>query len=169
MPFAAPVTNATLPAKGLSLFIISCSFQMFGEKGREFVERDKLRPVIEVNVSGVGNGDQFLWLTGKPVSLFTELSGMSSLARDEKHGTRRNRLNVSEGVEIHELDVTAERRVRGEFRRAAFGREFTSWRTVEVIKLRLDRSVVFFQLLQLSVGDFGFTPSKSYLRLLAGF
>ena len=44
---------------------------MLGEKGRELVERDKLHPVVEVNVAGVGNGDQFLWLTGKPVSLFT--------------------------------------------------------------------------------------------------
>ena len=138
---------------------------MFGEKGREFVERDKLRPVIEVNVSGVGNDDQFLWLTGKPVSLFTELSGMSSLARYEKHGTRRNRLNVSEGVEIHELDVTAERRVRGEFRRAAFGREFTSWRTVEVIKLTLDRVDVFIQFMARSAGVLGLTASKLYIAL----
>jgi len=37
---------------------ISCSFQMLGEKGRELGERDKLHPVIEVNVSSVGNDDQ---------------------------------------------------------------------------------------------------------------
>ena len=61
---------------------------MLGEKGRELVERDKLDPVVEVNVAGGGNDDQFLWLTGKPVSIFTELSGMSGIARDEKHGTR---------------------------------------------------------------------------------
>ena len=111
---------------------------MLGEKGRELVEQDKLHPVVEVNVAGVRNDDQFLWLTGELVSLFTELSGMGGLTRDEKQGTRRNRLNVRERIKIHELDVTAERRVRGEFRRAALGREFTSWSAVEVIELTLN-------------------------------
>ena len=138
---------------------------MLREKGSELVERDKFHPVIEVDMAGVGNDDQFLWLTGKPVSLFTELSGMSSLARYEKHGTRRNRLNVSEGVEIHELDVTAERRVSGKVWRAAFGREFTSWRTVEVIKLTLDRIGVFVQSMARSAGVFCFTASKLYIAL----
>src|SRR4030095_16441252 len=138
---------------------------MLGEKGRELVERDKLHPVIEVNVSGVGNDDQFLWLTGKPVSLFTELSGMSGLTRDEKHGTRRNRLNVRERVKIHELDVTAERRVRGEFRRAALGREFTSWSAVEVIKLTLNGVGFFIQFMDRSAGVFGLTASKLYIAL----
>src|SRR5438094_8821210 len=165
MPFAAPVTKATLSAKGLSLFVISCSFQMLHEKGSELVERDKLHPVVKVNMAGVGNDDQFLWLTGKPVRLFTELSGMSGLTRDEKHGTRRNRLNVRERVKIHELDVTAERRVRGELRRAAFGREFTSWRTVEVIKLTLNRVDVFIQFMARSAGVLGLTASKLYIAL----
>ena len=48
-------------------------FQILGEKGREFVERDKLHPVVEIDVAGAGNDEQFLGLTGKPVSLFTEL------------------------------------------------------------------------------------------------
>src|SRR5213079_2818129 len=90
MPLAPPVIKATLPAKALSLFVISWSFQMLREKGRELVERDKFRPVVEVNVAGVGNDDQFLRLTGKPVGLFTEFSGMSGLTRDEQHRTRRN-------------------------------------------------------------------------------
>src|SRR5437773_6561512 len=101
MPLPAPVTKATLPAKALSLFVISCSFQMLLEKGRELVERDKFRPVVEVNVAGVGNDDQFLRLTGKPVGLFTEFSGMSGLTRDGQHRMRRNCLNVRERVEIH--------------------------------------------------------------------
>ena len=139
---------------------------MLREKGRELVERDKLHPVVEVNVAGAGNDDQFLWLTGKPVSLFTELSGMSVLTRDEKHGTRRNRLNVRERVKIHELDVTAERRVRGEFRRAALGREFTSRSAVEVIKLTLNGVGVFIQFMDRSAGVFGLTASKLYIALL---
>src|SRR5882724_11170016 len=147
-------------------FFASSLFQMLGEKGRELVEGDKLHPVVEVNVTGVGDDDQFLWLTGKPVSLFTELSGMSGLTRDEKHGTRRNRLNVRERVKIHELDITAERRVCGELRRAAFGREFTSWRTVEVIKLTLNRIRLFIQFMARSAGVFCFTASKLYISLL---
>ena len=67
---------------------------MLREKGRELVEGDKLHPVVKVNVSSARNDEQFLWLTGKPVCLFTKLSGMSVLTRDEKHGTRRNRLYV---------------------------------------------------------------------------
>src|SRR5206468_3994189 len=169
MPFAAPVTKATLPANALSLFVISCSFQMLLEKGRELVERDKFRPVVEVNVAGVGNNDQFLWLTGKPVGLFTEFSGMSVLTRDEKHGTRRNCLNVRERVEIHELDITAERRVRGEFRRAALGREFTSRSAVEVIKLTLNRVGVFIQFMARSAGVFGLTAGKFCIALLRCF
>src|SRR6266487_4011183 len=85
IPLPAPVTKATLPAKVLSLFVISCSFQMLREKGRELAERDKFHPVVEVNVTGVGNDEQFLGLTGKPVGLFTELSGMSVFTRYEKH------------------------------------------------------------------------------------
>src|SRR5438046_10341160 len=88
MPFAAPVTKATLPAKALSLFVIA--FQMLREKGRELVEWDKFHPVVEVNMACVGNDDQFLRLTSKPVCLFTEFSGMSGLTGDEQHMTRRN-------------------------------------------------------------------------------
>src|SRR5438477_11248576 len=99
---------------------------MLGEKGRELVKRDQLHPVVEVNVARVGNDDELLWLIGKLVSLFAELSGMSIFTGDEEHGTRRNRLNIAERIKIHELHVTAKRRVRGDFRRAALGSEFTS-------------------------------------------
>ena len=77
--------------------VVASPIQMFGEKGRELVEGDKLHPVVKVNVAGLGNDDQFLWLTGKPVSLFTELSGVRVLTRNEKHGTRRNRLMSANG------------------------------------------------------------------------
>src|SRR5438876_7604355 len=140
--------------------VVASPIQMFGEKGRELVEGDKLHPVVKVNVAGLGNDDQFLWLTGKPVSLFTELSGVRVLTRNEKHGTRRNRLNVRERVEVHELDVTAERRMRGEFRRATFGRVFASWRAVIVIKLTLNGVGAFIQLMARSTGVFGLTASK---------
>jgi len=139
---------------------------MLREKGRELLEGDKLHPVVKVNVSSARNDEQFLWLTGKPVCLFTKLSGMSVLTRDEKHGTRRNRLNVRERVEVHELDVTAERRMRGEFRRATFGRVFASWRAVKVIKLALNGVGAFIQLMARSTGVFGLTASKLYMALL---
>src|SRR5437773_7615552 len=113
-------------------------FKILSEKGRQLVERDKLHAVVEVNVAGVRNDEQFLWLTRTPVSLLTELSRMGDLTCDEQHGTRRNCLNVAERVKIHELHVTAVRRVCGEFRRASRGREFTSWGAVEVIKLALN-------------------------------
>src|SRR5882724_1343117 len=146
-------------------FFASSLFQMLGEKGRELVEGDKLHPVVEVNVTGVGDDEEFLWLTGKPVSLFTELSGVGGLTRDEKHGTRRNRLNVHERVEIHKLGITAERRMRGEFRRAALGCVFTSWSAVEVIKLTLNGAGVFIQLVDCPTGVFGLTASKLYITL----
>src|SRR5207249_7979944 len=79
IPLPAPVTKATLPAYD-SFFcidvtprcVVASPIEMFGEKGRELVEGDKLHPVVKVNVAGLGNDDQFLWLTGKPLSLFTE-------------------------------------------------------------------------------------------------
>lgn len=108
--------------------------QIFSEKGREFIEWDEFHPVIKVNVTGAWNDDQFFGLTGQLVSLFAELPGIGNLTRNEERGARRNRLNVRERVKIHELHVTAERRMRREVRRTALGREFTSRSAVEVVK-----------------------------------
>jgi hypothetical protein len=63
-------------------------FQVLAKEGCELVELNKFHPVVKIHVAGVRNDDQFLWLTGKPVCIFTELSGMSGIPRDEKHWTR---------------------------------------------------------------------------------
>ena len=148
-------------------YVIVCFdlFQVLCEEGRKLVERNKFHPVVKIYVAGVRNDDQFLWLTGKLVSLFTELSGMGGLTRDEKHRTRRNRLDVYERVKIHEFDVTAQSRVRGECRRAALGRELTSRSAVEVIKLTLNGVGVFIQFMVRSAGMFGLTASKLDISL----
>jgi hypothetical protein len=60
----------------------------FGKEVGQLVEGDKFHPVVEIDVAGVRNDEQFLWLTGKAVSLFTKLPGMRGITRDEKHRTR---------------------------------------------------------------------------------
>ena len=139
--------------------------QMLGEKGRELVERDKLHPIVEVNVAGVGNDDQFLWLTCKLVGLFTELSGMGGLTRDEKHRTRRNRLDVRERIEIQNLTLLLSVGCVVSVGDAALGRELTSRSAVEVIKLTLNRMSVFTQFMVRSAGVFGFTTNKFHITL----
>src|SRR4029077_12895292 len=62
--------------------------QVFGKEVGQLVEGDEFHPVVEIDVAGVRNDEQFLWLTGKAVSLFTELPGMRGITRDEKHRTR---------------------------------------------------------------------------------
>jgi hypothetical protein len=94
-------------------------------------------------VTGARNNEKFFGLTGKPVGILTELSGMRVFTRDEKHRTRGNRLNVIERVEIHELNVAGQRRVRGEFGRRALGSAFASRSAVEIIKLTLNGVSVF--------------------------
>jgi hypothetical protein len=61
---------------------------MLGEEGGKFVERNKFHAVVKIHVAGVRNDDQLLRLSGKPVGIFTELSGVSGIARNEKNGTR---------------------------------------------------------------------------------
>ena len=96
-------------------------FQILGEEGRELVERNQVHPVVEVDVARAGNDEQFLRLAGELVGLLAELSGMRVVARDEQHRTRRDRLDVVERVEVHELHVAAERRMRRQLRRLPSG------------------------------------------------
>ena len=91
---------------------------------------------------------------------------MSGIPRDEKHGTRRNRLDVSERVEVHEFHVTAQRRVCRELRRASLGGELPSRRAVEVIELTLNGMGILIQLMIRPAGVFGFTASKLHVALL---
>jgi hypothetical protein len=42
-------------------------------------------------------------------------------ADDEERGPGRNSLDIGKWIEVRELDVAGQRRVRGEFERLAFG------------------------------------------------
>ena len=57
------------------------------------------------------NDQKLFRLGGKLIGLLTELSGMSVLSRDEKHGTGRDGLDVLERVEVHELYVAGQGRM----------------------------------------------------------
>ena len=92
---------------------------------------------------------------------------MSAIARNEKHGTRRNRLYVCERVKIHEFDVTAKRRMRGELRRLAWRSAFTSRSAVEVIKLTLNGARVLIQFMDGPAGVFGLAAINSIYRCSA--
>ena len=84
------------------------------EKRRQLVERDELHAVIEVDVAGVRDDDQFLRLAGELVGVFAELEGMGLIAGDEEQRAGRNRLDVVERIEVHELDVAGQGRMRGQ-------------------------------------------------------
>src|SRR5205809_7940890 len=91
---------------------------------------------------------------------------MCGFTRDDKHRTRRNRLNIGERIEVHELDVAAQGRMRSEFRRAAFRRELTSRCAVEVVELPLNWVGVFVQVMTRSAGVFSFTAGELDIPLL---
>ena len=76
---------------------------------------------------------------------------MRLVARDEQHRTRRDRLDVVEGVEIHELDVTGQGRVRRQFGRRTRGGELAARRAIEVIEFALNRMGILIQLVHLSL------------------
>src|SRR6187431_1947332 len=67
-------------------------------------------------------------------------------AGDEEHRTGRDRLDVREGVEVHELGVAAERRMG---RRA---RAVTPCRAVEVVKFAINRTRIGIELFGGSAG-----------------
>src|SRR3954451_9055408 len=106
----------------------SSSLHVLGEEGRQLIERDDVHAVVEVDVPRVRDDEQLLRLGGEPVGVLAELDGMGLLARDEQERAGRNRLDVVERIEVHELDVAGERRMRGQLRRAALRRELAAWR-----------------------------------------
>lgn len=69
---------------------------------------------------GSGDDIQFLRFRREPVRVFAELDGVRLFAAMNSMGRGGNRLDVRERVEVHELDVAGERRVRGELRGGAF-------------------------------------------------
>src|SRR6187402_187005 len=72
---------------------------------------------------------------------------MSVGAGDEEHRTGRDRLDVREGVEVHELGVAAERRMR---RRV---RAVTPSRAVEVVEFAINRTRLVIEFFGGSAGE----------------
>src|SRR5215212_8903587 len=100
----------------------SASFQIRFEESLQLVEGDQLHPVVEIDVAGPRDDEQFLRLGGSLVGVFAELPGMGRLPSDEEHGAGRDRLDVLERVKIHEPDVAGKSWVRCKFWRLAFRR-----------------------------------------------
>ena len=109
---------------------------------------------------------QFLRLGRAPVGVLAELARVRLVARDEQHRTRRDRLDVIERVEVHELDVAGQRRVRRQLRRSALGRELAPRRAVEVVELALDGVRVGGQLVHRPAGVLGFAARELDVALL---
>src|SRR4051794_23191524 len=128
--------------------------QIVLEERSQLVEWDQVHPVIEIDMSGARDDQEFLGLTGKPVGLFAELPAMRNLPRDEQHRARRDRLDVVERVEVHELDVARQRRMRSGVRAV------TSGRAVEVIELAINRGRLVGELFRSSAGEFGWTARE---------
>lgn len=97
--------------------------KVLAEERVELVPRDQVHAIVEIDVTGAADPDQFLRLGRPLVGILAELARVRLIAGDEEHRTRRDRLDVVERVEIHELDVAGQRRVRRETGRAALGRD----------------------------------------------
>lgn len=95
--------------------------QSVPEERREFFERNQIDPIIEIHMAGVRNYQQLLGLARELVGLLAEFPGVGVTADDEERGPWRNRLDIGKWIEIPELDVAGQRRVRGEFGRLTFG------------------------------------------------
>src|SRR4051794_33115509 len=117
---------------------IPSSLQVVSEERRQLIERDDVHAVVEVDVPRVRDDEQLFRLGGELVGVLAELDGMGLLARDEEQRAGRNRLDVVERIEVHELDVAGQGRMRGQLGRAAFGRELAARRAIEVVELPLD-------------------------------
>ena len=143
--------------------------QVFRKEVGEFAEGDKACPVIQIHMPGSGDDIQFLRFRREPVRVFAELDGVRLFARDEQHGARGNRLDVRERVEVHELDVAGERRVRGELRGGAFRSEFPSRRPVECVEFPLDGRGRFRQFMDGAAGVPGFAAREFRIALFRRF
>src|SRR3954465_749337 len=82
------------------------------EEAGQLVERDEVDAIVEIDVTGAGNDDQFLGLSSEGVGVLAELAGVRVLPGDEQHRSRRDCLDVVEGIEVHELDVAGHRGLR---------------------------------------------------------
>lgn len=56
-------------------------------------------------MAGTGNPEHLLWLDGPGIRILAELAGVGLVAGDEEQWTRGNRVDIVEGVEVHELEA----------------------------------------------------------------
>ncbi|MEG4073206.1 hypothetical protein QUA30_11115 [Microcoleus sp. Pol14C2] len=139
---------------------------MLIEKGRKLVPRDKVHPVVQIDMASVRNDVEFLWFGGALIGIFAELPRMCIVTRDEQHGTRRNRLDVIERVKVQEFDVAGKCRVGCKFRRRTFGGVFVPGSGVEVIELTLNGGGVLIQLMHSPACVLGFAARELRIALL---
>jgi hypothetical protein len=88
---------------------------MLAEEAVQLIELDQVHAVVQVDVCGAGHDVEVLRF-GPLVGILAELAGVGLVACDEQHRAWRDRLDVTERVEVRELDVAGQGRVRGEFR-----------------------------------------------------
>ena len=88
-------------------FHIGSLFEVLSEIAVQFRQRDCqiFRTVVEIDVPGIRNNEEFLGFGREPVCIFTELHGVGLFTGDEQQGTRRDRFQVREGIKIMNLTL----------------------------------------------------------------
>ena len=90
-------------------------FQVPAEKFSQFVERDDVDPVVQIDVSCAPDVIQFLRFGSTLAGIFRKFFRVCLIASDEEQGTWRDRFHIVERIEVHELDVGRQGRVRRQF------------------------------------------------------
>lgn len=73
-----------------------CLDEVDGEERFELVQRDKVGPVVKVNMAGARDDVHLLGLGRRLVGVFTEVSRMRVLTEDEQQRPRRDGVDVTE-------------------------------------------------------------------------
>lgn len=89
-------------------------------------------------MAGARDPDQLLGLGSLRVSILAELARVRPVARYEEQRSRRDDVDVVEGVKVVELDLARDGRLRGAVGRGALGRELAAAGAVKVKELDPD-------------------------------
>src|SRR4051812_43802496 len=81
---------------------LNSSPQVLFEKRRNAVERDLVQAVVQIDVAGAGDDQQFLRFGCGGIGGFTEVARVGLFAMNEKDRPRRDFLNVAEDWHVHE-------------------------------------------------------------------
>lgn len=111
-----------------------------GRAGRtgQLVKGNQLDAVVQIHVAGTLYPVDLLRLPCPSVGVLAELAGMRDVAGDEEHWSGRDRLDVVEGIEVHEFDQAAEERLGCQFGLVTLWRIGAARGAVEVEELTLD-------------------------------